>query len=163
MNWADICKDPLFRDLPYKIQTDKWGNILMTPATNKHGMYQAKIIALMSKLLDAGTIISECSVQTKEGVKVADVAWASDDFMQRNRESSPFDEAPEICVEILSPSNSEAEMEEKRELYFARGAREFWICDQEGSIKFYRNTGIMNGSNIIKGFPVIIAIHSSAN
>mgnify|MGYP001313879954 CR=1 FL=1 len=37
--------------------------------------------------------------------------------------------APEICLEILSPSNSIVEMEMKRALYFEAGAREVWECD----------------------------------
>ncbi|MEE4376897.1 MAG: Uma2 family endonuclease [Candidatus Competibacteraceae bacterium] len=153
MSWAEICQNPILKDLPYKIQTDKWGNIVMSPASNEHGIYQAAIVALLSRLMNKGTIISECSVQTSEGTKVADVAWASERFMQNNKGKSPFDEAPEICVEILSPSNTEMEMEEKKELYFARGAKEFWICDKEGNIKFYKNTGSLKRSNIIEGFP----------
>lgn len=153
MGWAEICEDPLLRDLPYKIQTDKWGNIMMSPASNEHGIYQAKLVALISTFKEEGTLISECSVQTSEGVKVADVAWASKPFMGRNKGKNPFPEAPELCVEILSPSNTELEMEEKKELYFARGAREFWICDRQGNIKFYKNTGPMKASEIVKGFP----------
>jgi Uma2 family endonuclease len=153
MSWIEICQDPTLRDLPYKIQTDKWGNILMSPATNEHGIFQAKIIALLSKFTSKGTIISECSVQTSEGVKVADVAWASEEFMQNNRGKNPFDEAPEICLEILSPSNTAMEMTEKKELYFARGAKEFWVCDKEGIITFYRNTGSLKHSKLIPGFP----------
>ncbi|EDZ67746.1 conserved hypothetical protein [Nitrosococcus oceani AFC27] len=130
----------------------------MSPATNEHGIYQAKIVALLSKLMNEGTIISECSVQTSEGIKVADVAWASEKFMQNNRGKSPFDEAPEICVEILSPSNTKMEMEEKKELYFARGAKEFWMCDKKGSISFYKNTGPLEHSNIIEGFPGTLSV-----
>lgn len=125
----------------------------MSPATNEHGIYQAKIVAMLNKLINNGTLISECSVQTSEGIKVADVAWASEEFMQNNRGKSPFDGAPEICVEILSPSNTEMEMEEKKELYFSRGAKEFWVCDKEGNIKFYKNTGPLERSDIVEGFP----------
>jgi hypothetical protein len=74
MDWASLCQDPLLANLPYKIQTDKWGNIVMRPATNQHGIYQAKIVALLSQLLQSGTVITECSVATTEGTKVADVA-----------------------------------------------------------------------------------------
>lgn len=158
MSWTDVCQDTVLKDLPYKIQTDKWGNILMSPATNEHGIYQAKIVALISKLVDKGTIISGCSVQTSEGVKVADVAWVSERFMKNNRGKNPFDEAPEVCIEILSPSNTGMEMEEKKELYFARGAKEFWVCDKEGAIKFYKNTGLLEHSNIIAGFPGTISV-----
>lgn len=34
-------------------------------------------------------------------------------------------------IEILSPSNSQAEMDEKK-LYFAHGALEFWTCGPKG-------------------------------
>lgn len=153
MNWAEICADPVLRELPYKIQTNQWGHIVMSPATNEHGMYQAKIVALLSRLLRTGAIITECSVQTQVGVKVADVAWASAAFIKRNRGKNPFQEAPEVCVEILSPSNTEIEMEEKKELYFARGAKEFWICDQNGNITFHKNTGVISNSELAGHFP----------
>lgn len=158
MGWTDICEDPQLRDLPYKIQTDKWGNIVMTPATNEHGIYQAKIVTLISKLVEQGTLISECSIQTSEGVKVADVAWASAEFMQRNKGKNPFSEAPEVCIEILSPSNSELEMKEKKELYFAQGAKEFWVCNQEGNMTFCKNTGPLKNSEIIALFPNKVAL-----
>lgn len=118
----------------------------MSPATNKHGMYQAKIVALLSRLLASGMMISKRSIQTREGVKVADVAWASDDFMQRNRRENPFPEAPELCVGILSPSNTLAKWTKRKILYFARGAMEFWIYGKNGDILFYKNTGALSQS-----------------
>jgi len=42
--------------------------------------------------------------------------------------------APEICVEILSESNT---VEEKRALYRDVGAEEVWIADPEGQIWFF--------------------------
>jgi Uma2 family endonuclease len=45
--------------------------------------------------------------------------------------------APEVCIEVLSISNSDVEMKEKRKLYFERGAKEVWICDEYGNISFY--------------------------
>lgn len=153
MNWTEICVNPVLRELPFKIQTDKWGHIVMSPATNENGMYQAKIVAFLSRLIDTGAIINECSIQTREGVKVADVAWASDDFFDRNRGDNPFREAPELCVEILSSSNTAMEMDEKKELYFARGAREFWVCDQNGKMTFYQNTGELDRSALVESFP----------
>jgi Uma2 family endonuclease len=48
-----------------------------------------------------------------------------------------LERAPEICVEVLSPSNSKPEMEEKRALYFEAGAQEVWICGLDGKMEFY--------------------------
>jgi hypothetical protein len=47
-----------------------------------------------------------------------------------------FELAPEICVEVLSPSNSAAEINEKLALYFDAGATEVWICNLDGPCPF---------------------------
>ena len=52
----------------------------------------------------------------------ADVAWASDEFIARFGYETPYPKAPEICVEITSPSNAPAEIEHKIELHLATGA-----------------------------------------
>ncbi len=55
----------------------------------------------------------------------------------------------EICVEIVSPSNSKGEMEEKIELYLAKGAREVWIVPEKGETEFYSYEGRMEKSSEI--------------
>lgn len=45
--------------------------------------------------------------------------------------------APEICVEVMSSSNTDEEMEEKRQLYLDLGAEEVWLVDEEGHIRFF--------------------------
>ena len=69
-----------------------------------------------------------------------------------------YGESPEIVIEILSPSNSTAEMEEKRELYFARGAQEFWMCEREGSMRFFNSRGALSESVLVTAFPKRIDI-----
>lgn len=162
MNWAEICENPLLRNLPYKIQTDKWGNLVMSPATNEHGIYQARIVQLLGKLRKKGMVISECSVQTPQGVKVADVAWASADFIARHRAATPYLEAPDICIEIVSPSNSRGEMEEKQALYFSMRASEVWFCLQEGSMRFFRPAAEIECSSLFPGFPKKIELYHPA-
>jgi Uma2 family endonuclease len=41
--------------------------------------------------------------------------------------------APEIAVEVLSPSNSPAEMLYKRKLYFEAGTEQFWVANPQTS------------------------------
>jgi Uma2 family endonuclease len=58
-------------------------------------------------------------------VKQVDVIWASADRLAEMRETvDPLILAPEICVEVLSEANAEAEMQEKRPLYLEAGAGE---------------------------------------
>ena len=49
-----------------------------------------------------GEAISECSMDTPEGVKVADVAWYSPEFLARRGYETPYRSAPEIRVQIRS-------------------------------------------------------------
>jgi Uma2 family endonuclease len=152
MKWQEIYDDPHLRDLPYKIELNEWGNIVMSPASNQHGRFQAMLIKLISRMREDGDIISECSVDTRKGTKVADVAWVSDDFIKKHGYETPYRECPALVVEIRSPSNSSMELEEKAELYFARGAQEVWICDEDGNVKFYKNGIEIEGSEIIPEF-----------
>ncbi|HRD50429.1 MAG: Uma2 family endonuclease [Candidatus Competibacter sp.] len=158
MTWQAICDNPLFRDMPFKFETNRWGRIEMSPASNRHSRYQGLIAKLLDRLLADGEAIPECSIQTADGVKVADVAWASADFLRRHGVANPYPEAPEIVIEILSPSNTLAEMEEKKELYFARGAREFWICQEDGLMRFYNNHAQLMASALAPGFPARVEL-----
>jgi len=148
MDWASVIANPYLQNLPFKIELNKWGKILMSPAGNHHGILQSEAVYYLRRKLPAGRVIAECSIQTDDGVKVADVAWASDEFMRRNGETTPYEEAPEICIEIVSPSNSREEMDEKIKLYLAKGALEVWICADDGTVSHFSPDGRMTHSTL---------------
>jgi Uma2 family endonuclease len=148
MQWSDVLADPALRDLPYKIELNEYGKIVMTPASNKRGNVQAHIARKLWESLKAGEVITECSVETDKGVTVADVTWCSLEFIGRHGLETPYPEAPEICVEIVSPSNSGREMEEKAGLYFARGAEEVWIVSESESVQVYGPEGVRDSSEL---------------
>jgi Uma2 family endonuclease len=150
MDWASVISNPYLKDLPFKIELNKWGKILMTPASNHHGILQSEAVFYLRSKLPDGRVIAECSINTDDGVKVADVAWASTEFIQRNGESTPYQEAPEICIEIVSPSNSREEMDEKIDLYLSRGAVEVWICQDDGTVAHFSNAGRNDQSRFTK-------------
>jgi hypothetical protein len=66
-----------------------------------------------------------------DGVKAIDVAWLEHTRPEIQADPVVLTRAPEICIEILSPSNTQAKIDEKRALYFDAGATEVWICKQE--------------------------------
>lgn len=148
MDWSSAINNPFLKNLPFKIELDKWGKILMSPASNNHGNLQFETGA---KIRDAkkgkGKVITECSIQTSQGVKVADVAWASDEFIEQFGFETPYRRAPEICVEVVSPSNAQGEIDEKIELYLSKGAREVWIVSEDGTTQFYTYEGEIEKSN----------------
>lgn len=153
MNWQDVCDDPTLQDLPYKIELNRYGQIVMSPASNERGRYQTRVAAALLELMEGGEVITECSIKTEDGVKVADVAWGSGEFFARHGLATPLPEAPQICVEIISPGNSEAEMQEKRGLYFAAGALEVWFLQPNGRLEFHDASAQLNASRLAPTFP----------
>ena len=137
MTWEDILADRSLRDLPYKIETNRHHQIIMSPASVWHSDYQLEIAALLREKLPGGRASVETAIQTAEGVRVADAAWISRERREPHRRSTVLPIAPEICVEILSPSNSREEMLSKMTLYYARGAQEVWLCDDAGQMEFF--------------------------
>jgi Uma2 family endonuclease len=106
------------------------------PPAPSHGSIQARIAALLDQLMTHGRVLTECPISTADGVRAADVAWASAACLRDLGNRACFPRAPELCVEVLSPGNTDAEIQEKAALYFDAGAREVWLCDTTGQMKF---------------------------
>jgi Uma2 family endonuclease len=141
LRWAELCSDPRLHDLPGKIELNAYGVIEMSPASNRHGMSQAAIATALAEQLPAGTAIVECSITTNDGVRVPDVAWASREFLARCGDVTPYPAAPEICVEVRSPSNTDAEMAFKTRLFLEAGAVEVWIVSEAGLWQVFDQQG----------------------
>jgi len=142
MQWSDVLADKSLDDLPYKIELNQWGNIEMSPATNLHSFYQGEIIRILLRKMPKGKVMPEFAIQTDNGVKVPDVVWCSDEFLKKYPiEQSPFPAAPELCVEVVSDSNTYKSMKKKMKLYFAKGAKEVWLVSLKGKIRFFTPTG----------------------
>src|SRR4051812_6955403 len=140
-DWRRLLADRTLDDLPYRIETNRFGKILMTPAKNWHALLQYDILDLLRSMIPDGKLLTECSIGTSDGVKVPDVAWLSRAFLQRSTEVDPHREAPELCIEIVSKGNSKREMDLKRRLYFEAGSKEFWLCNKKGEMRFFTPEG----------------------
>ena len=149
MEWSEVIENPLLANLPFKIELNKFGKLLMSPASNEHGRIQSRLANMLLNKLSSGEVITECSIQTSDGVKVADVSWLSEIFVSEFGFVTPYPKAPEICIEIVSPSNSKIEIEEKVDLYLAKGAQEVWVVYALDNIKVYTCMGIVDQSKIM--------------
>jgi Uma2 family endonuclease len=152
--WDDVLHDPLLRDLPFKIETNQHGQVVMSPpAAPSHGGRQYRIGRFLEEAFTGGTVVMECPVKTTKGTKAPDAVWFSTERWEQARQETQSPVAPEICVEILSPSNTEAEMDEKRALYFEAGAEEVWLCSTEGAMRFFDADGEQTTSQRAPDFP----------
>jgi len=152
--WQEVQDDPALRDLPYKIELNAWGKVEMSPASVRHGWLQLALGAELRRQLTDGVAMTECPVLTDIGVRVPDVVWASADFMIRYAGQSPLPRAPEICAEVLSPTNVEGEIVEKKRAYLAAGALEVWIVTEDGALHIFDATGARPSSR----FPVTVSL-----
>ena len=100
--WKDICEDRSLENLPYKVETNRLGQIILSPREIWQSGLKAEIGSLLQRCLVTGKCILSCAVETSDGVKVPDVAWISNDRLRphrrRGRRSRPRGAAcPATC------------------------------------------------------------------
>ena len=156
MKWEEVCNNQQLQNLPFKIELNKWGQIVMSPVKIKHSFYQGRIQRLLESLLQTGEVMPECAINTSDGVKVADVVWCSDERFDQIQDEVSASIAPEICIEVKSIGNTLEEMEFKKKLYFEAQAMEVWICHEQGEITFYNEQNELTQSLLVPYFPTQI-------
>ena len=158
MNWQEACENPNLKNLPFKIELNEYGQVVMSPMKVLHSVLQGEIERLLIHLVNNGKVFPECAIYTVKGTKVADVVWVSDERLQQIKYETECSIAPEICIEVLSDSNTEQEMMMKKQLYFQQQAQEFWLCDQQGNMRFFNTKSELLHSELVPQFPNSIDI-----
>ena len=153
MDWQEVCEHPSLKNLPFKIELNEYGQVVMSPQKVYHSIFQGEIENILRKLQQTGRAFPECAIYTDKGTKVADVVWVSEERLNIIKNEVECSIAPEVCIEISSESNTQKEMEEKKMLYFSRGAQEFWLCNENGDVKFFDKNAQLSRSVIVPKFP----------
>jgi Uma2 family endonuclease len=100
--------------------------------TWKHASIQRRIRRLLEHALDAtGVVDSEFAFRAlpEYELRVADVAYVVRERMLSIDEEDNLHGAPDLVIEVLSPSNTASEINEKAALCLANGCRQFWVVD----------------------------------
>lgn len=108
--------------------------ILVPPPKWGHERRQRVVEQLLTKLAGhVGEVRMEMGFQAAREYEYwrADVA-----FLRAERANAVGDDeylmgAPDLVVEVLSPSNTYAEIDEKRAICLANGCSSFWVVDQK--------------------------------
>lgn len=159
LDWADVCENSFLKDLPYKVEINRFGKIELSPHNIWHSRAQAAIQRQLDRLMPGGDSFPECAVEAgPHGTPVADVVWMSEERLQVNRGRVAAKLAPEICVEVRSPNNSPEEMRDKLEAYLNAGALEVWFCREEGQMFFHGPEGPLDRSRLCPKFPLRVII-----
>jgi hypothetical protein len=48
MEWSEVLANPFFRNAPFKVELNRFGQVLMSPISNAHGSIQADVGYLLS-------------------------------------------------------------------------------------------------------------------
>jgi Uma2 family endonuclease len=161
MQWQDVIDNPYLKNLPFKIELNRWGRIEMSPASNRHALLQSRMAQWVRVAIGKGETLTEASIQTSDGVRVPDVVWASDAFLAEHDYETPFSRAPDICIEIISPSNSRLEMLDKTRLYLEAGAIEVWLVSETGRLEVEDADGAREDSRLLPGIRAILLRQST--
>jgi Uma2 family endonuclease len=125
-------------NLPFPWETNARGQIIMTPHGYDHSFRISKLIRIFAEIKPEWHCGYQLGIFTADGLKGPDVTLASTVYHARHVNYKGYvNEAPEICIEVMSPSNSWQEMLDKMPLYFEVGALEVWIVDVDGNISFF--------------------------
>ncbi len=106
--------------------------VKVAPPKIEHSRVQWRIRRLLESAAGAAGIVDKeigFRVLREHEWRIADVAFVSKARWESAEDY--LDGAPEIVVEVLSPSNSAAEMIEREKLFLENGCQEFWLVDPE--------------------------------
>jgi Uma2 family endonuclease len=96
-----------------------------------------------------------------------DAAYCSYKRFPKEAYSQFIKQAPEICIEVVSPSNSRKEINRKIADYLKGGAQQVWIVyptarqiyvyTAESTFHIYQNDDVLDGGNTLSGFKLPLA------
>lgn len=149
--------------------------VTMPPPGFEHGDIQLTIGSLLKQFVRAqglGRVTVESGVKTEQGpdtVRGPDIAfWSKERLpLDQPRPKGYPDVAPDLCAEVLSPSNRLGQIRDKIQEYFARGVRMVWIVDPEDhTVRVYRSPdegrifhekATLSGEDVLPGFSCLVA------
>jgi len=136
--WNALAADP---ESPDRYELTEFGELVLSPRpTNDH---QAVSFAVGIQLTEqlGPRAATEIAVYTDRGIRVPDVVWMPAARWAECKGQSPFLFVPDVCVEVLSPSNSREEIAMKAGAYLRGGAREVIVVGLRGELEFFGPDG----------------------
>lgn len=138
-----------------------------------HARMCARLTRYLDEFVDRhslGSVFAEVGVITErkpDTVRGPDIAFSSNQRLQRYPEDGFLNAAPDLCIEVLSPSNRAAGIQQKVLEYLAGGARLIWIIDpKRKQVRVYRSPtdirllgpdDVLEGEAVLPGFALPLA------
>jgi Uma2 family endonuclease len=151
------------------------GVIVTTPIPSfRHGEVQATVGFILKLFLRSnpiGRVVVESGLVTErdpDTVRGPDVSFWSAERLPLDQTPEVYpDVAADLCVEVLTPSSSRRDMNDKVREYLARGVRMVWVVDPEArSVTVHRQpdegrvlleSATLTGEDVLPGFSCRVA------
>ena len=144
------------------------------PAGYRHGSIEAIIVALLMAYMRTaklGRILSgEVGIfirRNPDAIRAVDAAFISDARYARMRSDTYLDVAPELVIEVMSPTDTWSEVKQKLRDYFYAGVLLAWIIDPgsetittydaEGGVREFATGGTLVAESLLHGFAARVA------
>ena len=108
--------------------------VIVAPPKLKHFKVQRRLRRLLDSAAgETGLVDAEFGFKALPNLeyRIADIVFIFQARWEKADLDGYFEGAPELVVEILSPSNTMKEMLDKRKLCLENGSLEFWVVDIE--------------------------------
>lgn len=108
-------------------------------SVSRRGELVGAISALLARSLPGGHVLVDVPIDTRDGIRKADVAWISSARRSTLCREPAYSGAPEICVHLPGEARAESEVHKTMGQLFKNGAVENWICEPTGDLKILRS------------------------
>jgi Uma2 family endonuclease len=172
-NWTEAELEALPEDgYSYEVVN---GELVMSPKNNwLHGDICARLLTALKAFADAhhlGAVWDSSTGFWMENLncRAPDISFVRKERLQglKRREAAFFKGAPDLAVEILSPSNTRREMDERLRDFFSSKAKLAWIIDPDRELveichsptqrRLLGPGGSLDGEDLLPGFQYPVA------
>jgi Uma2 family endonuclease len=137
---------PYVGDDPNCYELNEFGEWIVTPRpTHEHQQVAAEIVIQLVRQLGPRAA-TEVSVYTDRGIRAPDVAWMPAARWLEAKGQNPLPFVPDLCAEVVSPSNTRREILMKVGAYLRGGAREAIVVGLKGEVEFFGAGGKLEAS-----------------
>jgi Uma2 family endonuclease len=136
--WNELAADA---ESPDYFELNEFGELIMSPKPTTGHQRVASAVGRTLESQLGGEAVTEVSVLTDRGVRVPDVVWMTSMRWRECKGQTPLQVVPDVCVEVLSPSNTREEITMKVGAYLRGGAREVIVVGLKGEVELFGPDG----------------------
>jgi Uma2 family endonuclease len=151
------------------------GELVMSPKNNwLHGKICMRLSTAMKSFADLhrlGAVWNSSTGFWMENLncRASDISFVRKERLRglKRREAKFFQGAPDLAVEVLSPSNTRREVDERLSDYFSSGAQLAWVIDPERELveichaptqrRLLGSGAMLDGEQLLPGFQYPVA------